>query len=244
MSGPKVVWLLGSGFSRHLGGPLLYQLLTLRALEETNLVFANPALPGRQAVYSIFRNHGKTVSNAPYWEHAEEYLDFLDTAVTEHSKRHEIVRRMARSEIAAGFDGTPKQLWERACIAIGAECSAFLSEADLDGESWEPYLRWAESLVKPDDAIVTFNYDRVLETLGDHPDRVPLFGERTVQLPHGGNVKPSMVPIYKLHGSVDWFISNGDVKRNSGGFGAAVAAGNTPLIATPGSTKKTTATAI
>lgn len=238
MSGPKVVWVLGSGFSRHVGGPLLNQLLTRRALEETDHVFHKPTLPGRQAVYEIFRNHSKPISNAPYWEHAEEYLDFLDTAVPEDAKRHEIVKRLAKSEIADGFNGSPKQLWERACIAIGAECSAFLSEADLDGESWEPYLRWAEDLVKPDDAIITFNYDRVLETLGDHPDRVRLIGERTVQLPHGGSVKPSMVPIYKLHGSVDWFLSEGKVIRNSGGFAAAVAAGHIPLIATPGGTKK------
>lgn len=237
MSTPKVVWVLGSGFSKHLGGPLLKELLTRRAKEETDLVFTEPKLPGREAVYEVFRKHGKTVSNTPYWDHAEEFLDFLDTAVPEHAKRHALVKRLARSEIAAGFDGTPKQLWERACIAIGAECSAFLSEADLDGESWEPYLRWAEELVQPDDAIITFNYDRVLETLGDHPSRVRCFSARSVQLPHGGGVKPSMVPIYKLHGSVDWFIS-GDGVILSSDYAAAVAAGHVPLLATPGSTKK------
>lgn len=241
MASPKVVWVLGSGFSKHLGGPLLNQLLTRRALDETERLFFGPTLPRRDMVYEIFRNYGKPISNAPYWEHAEEFLDFLDTATFLLSKRHEIVRDFCKPYVSGDFDGSPHELWRRSCIAIGAECTAFLSEFDPAAEACEPYLRWGQELVTAGDAIISFNYDRVLEEVGEQKDRVSYFSQNTVQMPQGNAIRGGIVPIFKLHGSVDWFFKADDPRKQvtrKADFGQAISDGYTPLIATPGSTKK------
>jgi hypothetical protein len=49
---------------------------------------------------------------------------------------------------------------------VAAECAAFLQHVDPTREQWRPYRRWAASLT-PNDTVVTFNYDRVLEMLHD-----------------------------------------------------------------------------
>jgi hypothetical protein len=76
---------------------------------------------------------------------------------------------------------------------IAAECCSFLEEANLDEERWAPYRSWAETLKFPD-VILTFNYDRVLETLG-----------RFVIVPPDGSYdNDGKAAVFKLHGSVDW----------------------------------------
>lgn len=47
---------------------------------------------------------------------------------------------------------------------LAAECSVFLDCADLHREQWEPYFDWT-SKVGQLDTIISFNYDRVVETL-------------------------------------------------------------------------------
>jgi hypothetical protein len=49
----KVVWILGSGFSKSLGGPLLADLLSHRGEAYTATKF-----PGQsRAIYDLFRAH-------------------------------------------------------------------------------------------------------------------------------------------------------------------------------------------
>ncbi|HTF45181.1 MAG TPA: SIR2 family protein, partial [Terriglobales bacterium] len=241
MARPKVVWILGSGFSKHVGGPLLNELLTPRSMRELETLFPHPALPTLHAVYEIFRSHVKGISNSPYWEHAEEFLSFVDSAADPQSRRHKVTEDLCSQHKTQQFNGSPQELRRRAAIAIAAECIAFLSTIDLDTESWQPYLQWGEAVSDPD-AIITFNYDRVLEEMAEHPQRICNFSQNTVQIPNRLNVAAGSVPIYKLHGSVDWFLlrdPNGnqftwlepDLPKQLG-------LGFEPLIATPGNTKK------
>ena len=90
----RTVWILGSGFSKPLGGPTLPQLLSYAAFHDIGVRYAD-----REWVQDV--NHGvirylyhygtrfaagEILGGIPHgpgeplWEHAEEFLDYLDTA--------------------------------------------------------------------------------------------------------------------------------------------------------------------
>lgn len=233
---PKVVWILGSGFSKGLGGPLLDELLTDKARIETHDQY--PGLPERQIVYDFFRKYGP--DGAKYWAHAEEFLDFVDAAIEEpSSKRRQFLERLVKGM----GDTTPsvEDFRKLAILAIAAECSTFVDRGSVESEAWEPYVSWAVKR-RPNDSVVTFNYDQVLEKLGT-AQYVAHLSERTVVRPGtASGVAEKNCPIYKLHGSTTWGIDR------TGGFSAFntnefVSLKGDPgnifrnLIATPGATK-------
>ena len=97
------------------------------------------------------------------------------------------------------------------------------------------YLKFAK-ILKPDDYVLTFNYDTLLEralTTAGVPFR--LFPERLRQNPYGGrsmlvDTSREEVIVLKLHGSIDWFdrtdYSRLEAERVKQGFGP----GGTDLV--------------
>src|SRR5688572_5111669 len=91
---PRTVWILGSGFSRSLGGPLLKDLFSERGREWTRLHFKDedpPAPPGGgagrdklQPVYDLFQQWviGSTRQKrrGSLWNDAEDFLEVLAVA--------------------------------------------------------------------------------------------------------------------------------------------------------------------
>ena len=82
MSGPNrhTVWLLGAGFSRAFGGPLLDDLFRPRHWLDDDLVFPAklyPALSGDLYLSRLFCETGKAEGR---WRDAEEFLAFVDAA--------------------------------------------------------------------------------------------------------------------------------------------------------------------
>ncbi len=113
---------------------------------------------------------------------------------------------------------------------VRASCSFYATqETPIESlERWAPYIRWRDrlsgSLSNIGHTVITFNHDRVVERLG-RPFRVVLPGE--------GTRDEHEVPVYKLHGSIDWWW-NADRSR--------VLTERTddhalPAICTPGPTK-------
>jgi len=234
---PKTVWILGSGFSKGLGGPLLYELLTEKARLETNDQY--PSAPNRNAVYHLYAKYGP--SGAKYWAHAEDFLEFVDAAIEEPSS----TRRQFLERLVNGLglpDGMLVENFRKlAILAVSLECSTFVDRGFVDSETWEPYVGWARER-GPNDTVITFNYDQVLEKLGT-AEGVNLIGARTVVRPGTKDEIKGRCQIYKLHGSTTWGIDK------DGGFGPfdtcdfvslAGAPGNVyrNLIATPGATKR------
>jgi hypothetical protein len=122
--------------------------------------------------------------------------------------------------------------------ALAAECSAFLLDLDDTEECWHPYREWAKSLRPEWDTVISFNYDRVLEHLAtkDAPKLKVLLPS---DCPNDGSpLTGDVVPVLKLHGSVDWKrdkdgpVQLGDVKQ--------ILASETeaPFIAAPGRSKQ------
>lgn len=221
----KNAWILGAGFSASLGGPLLHDLFS----DRTEVILGN-AYPNMRLDYSprsypsvtavkLFRwGSGIRVTSGGgevrepglrQWTHAEEFLARLDRALgADNSPVHELITRFI-SEEEARYQSwhakqDPRQLVEKVTLAakhwMAAECCVFLRNADLESEQWQPYLMWAKSL-RPDDVIINFNYDCVLETL------IKEAGEEVnlhIVDPEDGKTDPDKTNVFKLHGSTDW----------------------------------------
>jgi len=209
----KTVWILGAGFSKPLGGPLLDELLSSRTINVVQSLYASNPHIGKPSATSTFdvRDAAEWVPQlfsqfgpaAPpgtrLWSDAEAFLDHLDAAATTkpsgpaalrfQSALNEFNRKNSRAallqlgEIRAG-----------ARRLVAADCCGFLKDAALNEEVWQPYLSWSRAL-SPDDSVITFNYDRALELLAlfeiVDPSKKPL----------AASTKPQ---VFKLHGSVDW----------------------------------------
>ncbi len=222
--------MLGAGFSRSLGGPLLYDMFSKRTLEETLIRF--PKLPNTELVelYSAYQNHRPNMGNIVLWQHAEEFLDYVDTA-RKPGPRQAILKRFIKPDV--------EQFYGQCVTSVAAE-NSFAWDGELTSEPWLPYVDWAKTLTGLD-SIITFNYDQVLERLGEHAEvkhlgRKSLYGvsETATSTPRG------FATIYKLHGSTTW------VKPESASSMITLAREpaqllETPfrmLLASPGPTKK------
>jgi hypothetical protein len=219
----KIVWILGAGFSAPLGGPLLTQLFAPQCLDVLSDFFPTTFEPVefvdvmRAYHYGTRFRHGRSLGHvggvpqdtvgAALWEDAEQFLDFLDCAddaTNGKAHRKAIGRALAgyavslerpREEMRAAQRVGPLPGLARRLLA--AECCRFLVFANPQSETWVAHQRWL-SLIEKQDTVVTFNYDRVVETLAQsHPAwlRPVLPGETSLL---------SRAPLIKLHGSVDW----------------------------------------
>jgi hypothetical protein len=151
------------------------------------------------------------------WTNAEEFVDYLDTAADSRPDGvpNPHADRVKAIEPALG-DGVRVQvdaLLDAARRLIAAECCGFLVGADTRSEKWRPFVRWERELVGPHDTIVSFNYDRVVETLIEARNALATHivgvsaSKIEVVLPQNVIDREDLqgcCPLLKLHGSVDW----------------------------------------
>lgn len=196
----EIVWILGAGFSKPLGGPLLRDLLTTSGRHNVRAAFpalANTIDGPRKDVHRVYDRFKYTDEHHPgerLWRDAEEFLDYLDTAALGGPARD---RLLQFAELKDYKPDPVKALADGARSMVAAECAAFLVGADPGTERWRSHVHWFESL-GPNDTIITFNYDLVLERL----DRVAP-GRIEVALP-GRRLSGRCARVLKLHGSIDW----------------------------------------
>ncbi len=96
------------------------------------------------------------------WSNAEDFLDFLDTATVDRMLMGRLEQMLSTPRPSA------QDLSVAARRLFAAECSSFLGDTSTRREQWQPYFRWANQLIDDhddSDTIITFNYDRVVETL-------------------------------------------------------------------------------
>ncbi|MFT5327805.1 MAG: hypothetical protein ACI8P0_005701 [Planctomycetaceae bacterium] len=226
----KRVWILGAGFSAPLGGPLLTDLFSTKmesALKAHYDRVADQNDPKSWIAVNLFRwglgepfaptGTEHTLNGSRLWTNAEEYLDRLDSARSSSNPAEDVIREAIEKLIHGHdefvhvlhiirkwIDQNRKLLVEQVALAskqwMAAECCVFLEDVDLNTERWTPYKNWAESLTV-DDTIITFNYDRVLETLIEHKH-----GDLAIVDPVEC-VTAATTLVFKLHGSVDWKYS-------------------------------------
>jgi len=228
------VWVLGAGFSRSLDGPLLQDFFstTLRprvyrlverlggALPRADLDVLERAYWGGDAGAS-----GQIPVGQP-WRDPEEFLAWLDTAYADpqsreagvmkeaghDSRRVEMLRSMARRYIAIATDEFVAEDW-RPLQRV---------------ERWRPYFDWARRVRDRTDVVITFNYDRVVESASAGMIEPRLPSDR------GGN-RPWLL---KLHGSVNWRQgTNGVIGEHEKSGIALVNDSHDPVIGVPGPSK-------
>jgi len=256
---PKTVWILGAGFSASLGGPLLRDLFSKRMELELKAVFGITVETTNVSRWLAFHLYDYGVSDKRglrLWRNAEEYLDRLDSAAptpdgdvqTYKSSARDVLWRaveqcLSSRDISAlhkyrdNIQGNAARSEELNNILLeakrwmAAECCAFLKTADPTSERWEPYRDWLATLTA-DDTVVTFNYDRVIETLVAHVKDEYLRNKYQVLLPNE-SLANDCIHVLKLHGSVDWQRSNGTYWK-SHDTSAIKASLDSIAIATPG----------
>jgi hypothetical protein len=222
---PRVVWILGSGFSVPLGGPMLIDLLSLKNLRRLTARFKDLMLEDGKlrtdivAVYTLYHygrrfpegsvlRRGRTVANGELlWNDAEDFLDHLDVAsrpdrIDIAAHVNEILARChglmtQGTSVAPGTLRLPDLGGIRTAARrlVAAECCLLEQPGAVDTERWGPYRRWAENLRKVATTVVTFNYDRVVESV------VPHGWVACKEYVTGWSKQPCVL---KLHGSVDW----------------------------------------
>jgi len=243
----KTVWILGAGFSRPLGGPLLYDLLSHKGRMQARARFGDAFAHDTAIVYTVFEDGHRTDSQL--WQHAEEFLEVVDLArdrdPAEMSDHRTATSRLLL-EMIHKRDGTMtiRRFRDLTLKTIAAECS-FDRWIDPNAEAWDPYLEWAEMLNEKD-TVITFNYDTVIERLPlqlGSSGRTTGLGQDSLMRPGDGACISNMTAVLKLHGSLQWGVSTTGSENNPYTFGDgywddfSTTGEYEPLIGMPGSTK-------
>jgi SIR2-like protein len=200
----KTVWVLGSGFSRPLGGPLLNDLLSWRGMRQFDRFQVKDH--AKQYVNVLFNSglkdpekHGRSANAFHLWADAEEFLDFVDTATQKGSPLTALLDKV-------GQQGNFVDVRRSAIQSVAADCS-FDQFTDVGLEAWEPFRDWSKALT-PNDVVITFNYDTVVERLQKHleknGDSQGLFADSIVPAWEEPKWQRKITRVYKLHGSVSW----------------------------------------
>lgn len=192
----NVVWVLGSGFSKSLGGPLLNELLSISRRER--LLHADTTVSAihwgefldQWAPFITLFDQDKTERQRQPWANAEEFIELLELA--SRSTKSGLM-----SELTKGVRGDSLSMRDVAIMGrkyIAAVTHEFVASSDPAMERWAPYRRWAERLDDRDN-IISFNYDLVVETAAK---AVNVQIQRTELSPD------AKAQLHKVHGSVDW----------------------------------------
>ena len=205
---PRRVWIVGSGFSKSLGGPLLRNLFRQQQTEDILPYFPADqypdlavSLPWVQAAFKCGLDEG-------LWENAEEFIAFVVDAYREETAPKQRLRLLISripppTERVRSFRGQLTKDFDRQVTrALAAECERFLTNATPSSEQWRPYVEWAKSLDPAQDTVLSFNYDRVIEVAVKEAGAERSFW---FAMPSGDREpQPARVAVLKLHGSVDW----------------------------------------
>ncbi len=205
-----IVWILGAGFSKPLGGPLLGKMLSPESKRDLHVRYSEmkqlwtPQADAARSLYYYGRSNKPEfiAQGEDMWEDAEVYLDYLDTAAANAQSPtcKRLLEILGDARLNHGLQREPGMLKLMAAAArrlLAAECISFLEALDPNSERWSPYQRWLREVFRwEEDTVVTFNYDLVPELLADSQKRRDSFQYRPG--------KPGSSLLLKLHGSVNW----------------------------------------
>lgn len=224
-------WVLGAGFSVRLGGPLLRDLLTPAALRRLRFRHPESWLADTLCDTCIaLQAEGVRIG---LWSDAEQYIaalgSFDSRLAAEVVEACGEAARDRRPEDAEPTDFMTT-LWTYARELVAAQCMNFHDEVQDELEPWLPYDRWVKSL-SDDAAIISFNYDEVVETAFWRNERQlytpnPRFGDRVLS-------NPGHPVLAKLHGSVTFRDTIHPGERDN----IANLHHNPPFLAVPGASK-------
>lgn len=183
------------------------------------------------------------------WWDTEDFLDKLDAAAGEkathasHKRLQALVTDFdARERLNGPQPSLPLPPPNLASVAaasrrlVAGQCTAITDSILSESERAQPYLRWANELVQPQDSAITFNYDLVPERLYSRTRKL-----RTALPPDGRIVGEHLCPAYKLHGSINWIVGeDGKINESPDDHIALTCPDVCLALACPGPTKAAT----
>lgn len=250
----KVVWILGAGFSRPLGGPLMDDLFRERQGSELELLKSR-IRADEHDIQQLCLAVGvyRLGAQRRLWGDAESYLTSIDHAARDVGTwRPRVLACLNDLPGQPGLNGINPHLSEHdtqderistlqssAKLALALDCAEFLigvgdSNVESD-EMWMPYTSWANGLHQSD-TVISFNYDGVLDLLA-----ASRFGDLRVVAP-SHDLRKGRIPRHgdglalKLHGSLFWRArSDGIVSEPSLAFSMCDV--SSLVLGTPGVSK-------
>jgi hypothetical protein len=260
----KTVWILGAGFSRSLGGPLMNDLLAYMESDHILEMLRHPAigasilntLAGQsfdiRSLFAYGIAHG-------YWQHAEHFLDICETALADQTaRRPSAALSRVKPLLRMGSPTSPpphynnrkafldyplhkcfqtiEELVNAARRAVAGDCWAFLKGADVESERWSPYVQWAEHLNEKD-MVLTFNYDQVPDMLADRTianTKLSIINPHKFEESRASALHRKLVPVLKLHGSTAWTDYESDCYQTDAPPRALTDPTRAPLMGFPG----------
>ena len=193
MVGSKRVFILGAGFSKAAEMPLATELLPLICEKQHDEDMSGWLDGMREALAWLSR--------------ADDPHNPLPLSIEEvlHYARFDIeVFRLKQQLVPVGRHDGPGTPWTQAesieswlDYLQGDLCEAILDSEDKADLS--PIVRWAKAVTGAD-AVLTFNYDTLAERALTQEHKPWRHGFESEQ--------QEGVPIYKLHGSIDWMVAD------------------------------------
>lgn len=260
MSKVRTVWILGAGFSRSLGGPLLDDLLSMRSWsrfcaqdpkweedEDLNQTYALYHYGRGFPEGYIFHPDGVGLVGQKFWRSAEEFLEFLNSGSESDLKHREMLLSKMQASLVPQLQRCqagrlPGVLRDEVSIAnlsmaalriIARECDFVPIREAKEHLKWErarPYLAWGSSL-NGNDHILSFNYDLVIEGLASQTAIIHGVADERFSDSAQERRSAGAPTLYKMHGSLDWESVDGGYRR------VPLTEVSEPAIATPGNAK-------
>lgn len=184
----KRVFIVGAGFSKAAGMPLATEL-TEPVIRRGTYFEAGSSDPNE--AYDWLTSFGRRLYGATGRQLSIEEVFHYARFDIEALRLHEQIER--DSDISQDAEGWLNYLQDAVIDEIWD-----LQKNALSNEGFDSIKRWAQA-VSPDDTIVVFNYDQLVEK------SLASSGKSWV---HGfEGEKSAGIPVLKLHGSIDWLIS-------------------------------------
>ena len=210
INGKQTVWVLGAGFSRSLGGPLLTDLFGPVPEDDDLAYFPQDPYGDLARDLSMTRTVFQHGLEQKCWADAEDFLAKVDEAFDERGPSWIVLERVVRESYSLVRGNPPKYVDYLADIqrvarrTLAAQTGRFALDPKLEDERWLPYREWAKTLEPARDTIITFNYDTALERISEVEQ-----GRMLTPLPatiQGVASITRTVPVYHLHGCVEWVV--------------------------------------
>ena len=198
MSDPKRVFIFGAGFSKPAGMPLANEILPLIANNPNNIDMNTwlKSLRDRLAWLS-----GDPQAEESFDLNIEKLFHYAHFDIELHLLKHQIPHigpsdaPWSHQRRANQIKNWLRKLEDRLCDMI------FEKE---NNSNLTTIARWAE-FVRNDDAVLTFNYDTLVERA---------LSDLNMPWEHGFR-DDTNIPVLKMHGSIDWIIARPhEIPRN------------------------------
>lgn len=233
----KTVWILGAGFSRHAGAPLMDDLFS-----RTSEFYLNHSDQDTKshlgAVGRFFEKHCRGRQKKEHldepvlWSNVEQFLEKLDE-LQNWDTNLECIKVLSRS-FGYGGNFSIKDIRKLASCRLCMEVDEYLSRMPENAERMDPYRYWAKQL-RPDDTVVTFNYDTLAEKAMENSRSQCLNFSIPIDSSFNSNDHCGEPMLLKMHGSADWSMVDGRCVRQKSYSNSIEKA--SPVIAMPGSGK-------